>query len=98
MSVENILVLKNYRINDHSKWYNNRTQEQNLIENYKAMESLCIESAKRYVQDLDRVHVFEGDADNIRDVFKTNFYEIYDLWKEGNNILYTDLCRFFLRL
>jgi len=96
MSVENILVLKNYRINDHSKWYGDRTQEHNIIENYKAMEGLCIESAKRYVQDLHRVHVFEGEADNIRDVFKTNFYEIYDLWKEGNNILYTDLDVIFI--
>jgi len=96
MSVKNILVLKNYKIADHSKWYNNRSTEPGLVENYKAMEEMCINSAHKNIPNLDDVVVFTGEADNIRDVFKKNFYEIYDLWKEGNNILYCDLDVVFL--
>lgn len=89
--MSNILVCKNYTIKDHTKWYDDRTKEQSLVDNYKEMESVCINSAKKYIKDLDEVKVFRGEADNIRDVFKHNFYEIYELWKEGHNILYCDL-------
>ena len=89
----NILVCKNYTITDHTKWYNDRTNETGLVENYTAMEELCVASAKKYVKDLDEVKVFRGEADNIRDVFKINFYEIYDLWQQGNNILYVAISR-----
>lgn len=92
----NILVCKNYTITDHTKWYNDRTNETGLVENYTAMEELCVASAKKYVKDLDEVKVFRGEADNIRDVFKINFYEIYDLWQQGNNILYVDLDVIFI--
>lgn len=93
----NILVCKNYTITDHSKWYNDRSDESNLENNYTAMEELCVASAKQYIKDLDEVKVFRGNADNIRDVFKINFYEIYELWKEGHNILYADLDVLFMK-
>lgn len=93
----NILVCKNYTINDHTKWYNDRTNEQNLENNYTGMEKLCVASAEEYIQNLDEVKVFRGEADNIRDVFKKNFYEIYELWKEGHNILYADLDVLFVK-
>jgi len=92
----NILVCKNYTITDHTKWYADRSSETGLEENYTAMEELCVASAKKYVTDLDEVVVFRGQADNIRDVFKTNFYEIYELWKQGHNILYVDLDVIFI--
>ena len=93
----NILVCKNYTVVDHSKWYGDRTNESNLEDSYTAMEKLCVASAKQYIKDLDEVKVFRGNADNIRDVFKINFYEIYDLWKEGHNILYADLDVLFVK-
>lgn len=90
-SRKNILVLKNYTITDHTQWYDDRTNEKNLVDNYAEMEKICIESAKQNIQDLDDIHVFRGEASNIRDVFKINFFEIYDLWKQGHNLLYADL-------
>ena len=95
--MSNILVCKNYNITDHTKWYDDRTNENNLVNNYTEMEKICIASAEEHLQDLDEVKVFRGEADNIRDVFKKNFYEIYDLWKEGHNILYVDLDVVFMK-
>ena len=88
---KNFLVLKNYKITDNTKWYNDRTNETNLAENYRKMEDICVKSAFGNVEGLNEVRVFRGEADNIRDVFKKNFYEIYELWQEGHNILYSDL-------
>lgn len=88
---KNFLVLKNYNITDNSKWYDDRTNETNLVKNYKQMEDICVKSAFKNVEGLNEVKIFRGDADNIRDVFKINFYEIYKLWQKGHNILYADL-------
>lgn len=86
----NYLVTKNYSITDHTKWYNNRTSESDLDLNYKDMEKIMLRSAKRYLRNCDNYHTFTGKAENIREVFVKNFYEIYNLWKEGHNILYVD--------
>lgn len=90
--MSNILVAKNYKITDHSKWHDDKTSVADQLEaDYKIMEDILVSTAKQNIKDLDDVKVFRGEADNIRDVFKVNFYEIYDLWKEGHNILYADL-------
>lgn len=94
---KNILVLKNYTITDHTKWYNDRSHENNLVENYAEMEKICVATAEKNIVGLDDVVVFRGQADNIRDVFKQNFYEIHELWSEGNNILYADLDVVFMK-
>jgi len=87
----NILVTKNYTVQDHSRWYNNRSGEANLVANYDQMQQIMTATAQQHIVDLDGVHVFTGTADNIRTVFVANFKEIYDLWREGHNILYADL-------
>lgn len=89
--MSNILVLKNYTIKDHTKWYNDRSNEVNLKENYNQMEKVCTSSAKQCLQNLDDIIVTRGQEENIRDVFRSHFKEIYDIWREGHNILYTDL-------
>ena len=88
---KNYLVLKNYNVKDHTKWYSDRSQEVNLVENYQAMENIATQSALKNLEKLNEIKVFRGEADNIRDVFKKNFYEIYELWQKGHNILYADL-------
>lgn len=93
---KNILVCKNYTVTDHTKWYNDRTTENNMVNNYDQMEKICLASAEKNLVGLDDIVVFRGEADNIRDVFKQNFYEIHDLWAQGNNILYADLDVVFL--
>lgn len=87
----NILILKNYTITDHTKWYNDRTRETDLVNNYNEMEKVCVASAQAHIKDLDEIIVHRGEADNIRDVFRKHFVEIYDVWKQGHNVLYCDL-------
>lgn len=96
--MKNYLVTKNYKITDHTKWYDDRTKETNLVVNYQGMESLLTETAKANLVGLDEVIVHRGEAENIRDVFKIHFKEIYDLWSTKEcNILYCDLDVVFLK-
>ena len=91
MSNKNYLVFKNYKISDHTKWYDDRSEETNLVENYNKMEKIAVESAMKNLKGMNEIKIFRGEAENIRDVFKKNFFEIYELWQKGNNILYADL-------
>ena len=96
--MKNYLVTKNYRITDHTKWYDDRTSESNLAQNYAAMETLLVNSAKENIVGLDEVIVHRGEAENIREVFKIHFKELYNLWStEECNILYCDLDVVFLK-
>ena len=87
----NILVSKFYTVSDHSKWYNDRSSEENLEQNYEAMKDILIESAKRHLIDLDDVIIHTDIVKDIRHGFVKHFEEIYELWKQGHNILYCDL-------
>lgn len=95
--MSNILVAKNYTVRDHTKWHDNKSRQATTIKSeYDEMEVLMRESAERYIADLDEIVVHTGEADNIRNVFKIHFKEIYDLWKQGHNILYCDLDVLFI--
>lgn len=95
--MKNYLVAKNYTISDHTKWYNDRSSETGLVNNYAAMEQILVDSARSHLIQLDDIIVHRGEAEHIRDVFRVHFKEIYDLWKsEPCNILYTDLDVVFL--
>ena len=96
-SSKNYVVYKNYTISDQSKWHNDRSHETDLVDNYKAMEKISVASAQKCVKNIDAIRVFRGEAEDIREVFKSNFYEIYDLWKQGHNILYCDLDVVFMK-
>ena len=96
--MSNILVAKNYTITDHSKWYDDKSSSAQIIQTtYSKMEEVLVRTAKKHVVGLDEIVVHRGEADNIRDVFKLHFKEIYDLWKEGHNVLYCDLDVMFLK-
>ena len=86
----NLLVSKHYTITDHTKWPSDRSNEHNLVKNYKAMSDLMVKTASINLINLDHVEIHTGKADNIRDVFRIHFYQIYELWKQGHNILYAD--------
>ena len=95
---KNILVAKNYNITDHSKWWDDKSnQAEELKNNYNDMQKILVDTAKEHLKDLDDIVVHTGDADNIRNVFKIHFKEIYDLWQTGCNILYCDLDVVFLK-
>jgi len=96
--MRNILVSKNYQVQDHSKWYGNRTHEKDIATNYNAMEQIMTDSARAYLQDLDHVVIHRGEAATIRDVFRIHFREIHSLWQsEPCNILYCDLDVVFIK-
>jgi hypothetical protein len=61
------------------------------------MIQLMADSAKKHVTDLDEVIISTGSKNSIQDAFKDHFFEIYDLWKQGNNILYSDADVIFLK-
>jgi len=89
--VKNLLVCKNYQVLDHSKWHNDRRRETALESSYAQMQELMLQSAQRNLLDLDQVMVHTGECENIRDVFREHFWEIYRLWQTGANIVYADL-------
>lgn len=96
--MKNYLVAKNYTITDHTKWYEDRSHEQNLVANYAAMEKILCDTARQHLVSLDDIVVHRGQATHIRDVFRIHFKEIYDLWSsEPCNILYCDLDVVFLQ-
>jgi hypothetical protein len=97
VGTKNILVSKNYTVADHSKWYENRQHEHDLADNYTAMEQLMVSSAQQHVNGLSDIVIHRGNAENIREVFREHFFEIYELWKTGCNILYVDLDVLFLK-
>lgn len=96
-TIKNILVCKNYRVTDHSKWHRDRSGEHRLEDSYAQMQDLMLQSARANIQDLDQVVIHEGDCENIRIVFQEHFWEIYNLWKTGANVLYADLDVLFLK-
>ena len=73
---KNFLVLKNYDILDHTKWYDDRSNEINLVNNYDEMEKIAVDSSMKYLKGMNEIKIFRGEENNIRDVFKTNFFEI----------------------
>jgi hypothetical protein len=95
---ENILVGKLYEIQDHTKWYDDRSAEIGLVDNYHTMAELMVASANNHLVGVDQAQIHRGTAADIREVFYTHFYEIYNLWKNGGvNILYCDLDVVFLK-
>lgn len=95
--MSNLLVTKLYTITDHTQWPDDRSAETDLVENYGAMCDLMAQSGRDFITDLDDVVIHKGEAENIRDVFKIHFYEIYELWQQGHNILYADTDVVFLK-
>ena len=93
----NILVTKFYTIQSHSEWYNNRSNEVNLEDNYLAMIELMQASAKRSIKDLDQIIVHKGTVSDIREAFKQDYWKIRNLWSQGHNILYVDADVLFVK-
>ena len=94
---QNLLVGKFYHITDHTQWYTDRTNENNLVGNYEGMAEILESTARKHLVDLDDVLIHRDSADHIRTVFQDHFHKLYDLWKQGGvNILYCDLDVVFL--
>lgn len=96
--IKNLLISKNYTVQNHSKWCNDKSSEASLHENYNEMEQIMVSSAKQNLKGLDQILIHRGYASDIREVFRIHFTEIYQVWKSDPcNILYCDLDVVFVK-
>ena len=96
--MRNILIAKNYQIQNHTAWHTDRSTETNLAHNYTQMAELMTASASRYLADLDEIIISTGEQPDIRTAFKHHYAVIQQLWEsEPVNILYADLDVLFLK-
>lgn len=93
--MSNILVTKLYKLKDNTGWPKKR--DDNYYDSYKSMLDLMTSSANQYVTDLSDIVISSGEKQSIQHAFLDHFHEIYELWKQGHNILYCDVDVLFLR-
>jgi hypothetical protein len=93
--MSNILVSKLFHLNNNRGWPEHRRDE--YFSSYQRMLATMIASAELYVHGLDEVVVSTGPKEDIQVAFRDHFFEIYDLWRAGNNILYCDADVVFLK-
>jgi hypothetical protein len=106
-NVKNLLVLKHYKLKNLTGWDPSKEHEwtqgvwddmREHVKKYDLMKEMCIASAKDSILGLDDIIVHESQVDDIQHAFKQHFYDLYDIWRQGNtNILYADLDVLFIR-
>ena len=70
-------------------WFEDRSNEGNLYDWYMKMHDISLRSFEKHLQGDWEFIFFNKEVQNIQEVFKDHFFEIYDIWKEGDcNILY----------
>ena len=70
-------------------WFEDRSSEGDLYDWYMKMHDISLRSFEKHLQGDWEFIFFNKEVDNIQEVFKDHFFEIYDIWKQGNtNILY----------
>lgn len=85
--MKNLLVRSLYRIKS-TKWFRDRAEEGDLYDLYHQMHEISLESFEKHLQGDWEFVFYNKEVDNIQEVFRDHFFEIYDLWKSGCNILY----------
>ena len=70
-------------------WFADRSREGDLYDWYMKMHEISLRSFEKNLQGNWEFIFFNKEVDNIQEVFKDHFFEIYDIWKQGEcNILY----------
>jgi hypothetical protein len=70
-------------------WFEDRSSEGDLYDWYMKMHDISLRSFKKHLQGDWEFVFFNKEVENIQEVFKDHFFEIYDIWKQGDtNILY----------
>jgi len=98
--IENILVLKNYNIliSKHGIPNSNDLINPSLKHVYNDMETVLINSAKKFIKNLDQIIVDQKTVATTQEMFKDHMIECYKHWSaKSRNILYCDLDVIFLR-
>ena len=70
-------------------WFEDRSNEGDLYDSYMKMHDISLRSFEKHLQGDWEFKFFNKEVENIQEVFKDHFFEIYDIWKQGDtNILY----------
>jgi len=70
-------------------WFDDRSSEGDLYDWYMKMHDISLRTFEKHLQGDWEFVFFNKEVENIQEVFKDHFFEIYDIWKQGDcNILY----------
>ena len=70
-------------------WFEDRSGEGDLYDWYMKMHEISLRSFEKNLEGDWEFLFFNKEVENIQEVFKDHFFEIYDIWKQGDtNILY----------
>lgn len=84
---KNILVRSLYKIKS-PQWFADRSSEGDLYSQYMDMSKISLETFEKHLAGDWEYVFFNKEVENIQEVFKDHFFELYELWKKGHNILY----------
>ena len=86
--MKNYLIRSLYKIKS-PMWFEDRSGEGDLYDWYMKMHDISLRSFEKHLQGDWEFVFFNKEVENIQEVFKDHFFEIYDIWKQGDtNILY----------
>ena len=86
--MKNYLIRSLYKIKSPI-WFEDRSGEGDLYDWYMKMHDISLRSFEKHLQGDWEFVFFNKEVENIQEVFKNHFFEIYDIWKQGDtNILY----------
>jgi len=86
--MKNYLIRSLYKIKSPI-WFDDRSNEGDLYDWYMKMHDISLRSFEKNLQGDWEFLFFNKEVENIQEVFKDHFFEIYDIWKQGDtNILY----------
>jgi len=69
-------------------WFADRSKEGDLYSQYMDMSKISLETFEKHLAGDWEYVFFNKEVENIQEVFKDHFFELYELWKAGHNILY----------
>ena len=86
--MKNYLIRSLYKIKS-PMWFDDRSSEGDLYDWYMKMHDISLRSFEKHLQGDWEFIFFNKEVDNIQEVFQDHFFEIYEIWKQGDcNILY----------
>lgn len=86
--IKNYLIRSLYKIKS-PMWFQDRSHEGDLYDQYMKMHEISLRTFNKHLKSEWEFIFFNKEVENIQEVFKDHFFEIYDIWKQGNvNILY----------
>lgn len=93
--MKNILVVKHYNITDNFFCYSDMSAVAN---HYEKARDIVIESAKKYLHDIDKIIIHRRTVKNDQEMFKDHAELLKELYhSEDCNILYCDLDVVFIK-